>query len=310
MDRLFKAWQEKQRLSGGQLLAQGNVAYRLNDEHLFVSIIPPSDGMVYEFSYGEERKGWLSNSHCLFPYQQKMNTVSIRAKDLYGNVSRAIAVPVLTQAPEEVLPSISSPAFDFTKDSSLPFWDGLSASALLDSTSTRTQYADGIWTLGSKDTKWGNAAFAGPFLFKELEGDFTAEVLVEDVAGLVGRTRTSSESGIMIQDKDNPMAYLNNTILTGWNLGNLTRNAGVRTHQEGNTGQGLDFDPYLQIQKIGELFYLRSSRDGHNWNHLPNSPFKRPDLAGKKLKTGIYQTANNNQYGYGKFRGFRIWKVR
>src|SRR5690606_918540 len=119
--------------------------------------------------------------------------------------------------------------------------------------------------------------------------------------------RTSSEAGIMIQDDEKHASYLNNTILTGWNLGNLARSIGEGTHQEGNNGTGLDFEPYLQIQKVKGYFYLRSSKDGKIWTDLPNTPFRREDLQNRKLKVGLYQIAANNQEGYGAFEDVKIW---
>ncbi|MGE8298992.1 MAG: hypothetical protein ACN6OW_05420, partial [Sphingobacterium paramultivorum] len=99
-----------------------------------------------------------------------------------------------------------------------------------------------------------------------------------------------------------------NCILTGWNLGNLSRSIGPQIFQEENTGTGLNFSPYLQVQKVGNYFFLRCSGDGMDWKDLPGTPFLRPDLNGKRLRVGLYQIAGNNQLGYGEFERLRIWK--
>jgi len=96
--------------------------------------------------------------------------------------------------------------------------------------------------------------------------------------------------------------------LTGWNLGNLSRSIGPQTFQEENTGTGLNFSPYLQVQKVGSYFFLRCSIDGVDWKDLPGTPFLRPDLNGKRLRVGLYQIAGNNQLGYGEFERLCIWK--
>ncbi|MNY01990.1 hypothetical protein D3C86_1345420 [compost metagenome] len=112
----------------------------------------------------------------------------------------------------------------------------------------------------------------------------------------------------MIQAVENSNAYLNNTVLTGWNLGNLARSIGDQIHQEGNNGTGLQYAPYIQVQKVGNYFFLRSSPDGITWMDLPNTPFLRDDLKGQKLRVGLYQIATNNQQGYGVFEEFKIWQ--
>jgi len=83
---------------------------------------------------------------------------------------------------------------------------------------------------------------------------------------------------------------------------------GPEIFQEGNTGTGLDFLPYLQIQKTGDYFFLRCSVDGLKWEDLPNTPFLRKDLNGKTLRVGLYQLAGNNQLGYAVFDALRIWR--
>jgi len=158
------------------------------------------------------------------------------------------------------------------------------------------------------DTKLGDPVWGGPFLYRELAGDFTVEVNIADLAGLSDRTRTSGEAGLMVQDAADPSAYLINSILTGWNVGNLVRQVSPSAHREQSVGNGLGFEPFLQIQRHGLRFYLRSSVDGKNWNSLPGSPFLCSEWAGRTLRVGICQTANSNQKGYGLFEDFVIWK--
>lgn len=280
--------------------------YWINDDDFFVQIRTDQADLMYLFSTDQYDSGWIQEPYYLFNRAHLGKTISIFAKDEFGNVSEAqlIAVPKHKS-------SLRVKDFDqnFTLgEEEIPDWDGYQVGVYPDSTKVGIKGVDGQWTLSSKHTKWGDASLLPPFIYKELEGDFTLEVQVKDVPGLTSKTRTSSEAGIMIQAKGNPNAYMNNTVLTGWNLGNLARSIGDQIHQEGNNGTGLQYSPYIQVQKVGSYFFLRSSQDGITWIDLPNTPFRREDLKGQKLRVGLYQIATNNQEGYGVFEQFKIWQ--
>lgn len=311
VERRFGIWQEKSR---SEIFTYQPTAVvepqAINEDHVFMQIKHAPQDANYFFSTGAHQSGWIEQPYYLFDKHELGKTIEIFAKDEFGNVSLPLVIrdPVFT-APTLVSGPTDADKFDSSR-ASIPFWDGYSVSPLMDSTQTRIQLERQVWKLSSKHTRWGEPSLVGPFVFKELEGDFTVEVRVKDVAGLSAQSRTSSESGIMIQDSANPMSYINNTVLTGWNLGNLSRSVGPRLHQEGNNGTGLAFEPYLQVQKVGKLFYLRSSPDGKTWTDLPNTPFTREDLDGKRLKVGLYQVAGNNQEGYGEFEEVKLYQSK
>lgn len=278
----------------------------INDDAVFVQVEEEKPGLLYLFSCGGESSGWQKQPYYLFDGGLDDPSIRVYAKDEFGNVSLMLSSKIGLDKP--ILQSYTDEKGTFTlPDQEIPFWDAYQVSSYLDSTMTDIRLEQGVWHLGSKHTKWGDADLLAPFIYKALEGDFTIQVRVKDVAGLAAQSRTSSEAGIMIQDDEKHASYLNNTILTGWNLGNLARSIGEGTHQEGNNGTGLDFEPYLQIQKVKGYFYLRSSKDGKIWTDLPNTPFRREDLQNRKLKVGLYQIAANNQEGYGAFEDVKIW---
>ncbi|UZJ65570.1 discoidin domain-containing protein [Sphingobacterium sp. KU25419] len=280
--------------------------YWINDDHVFVQIRPDRTDLLYLFSTDQYDSGWIQESYHLFDRVHLGKTISVFAKDEFGNVSQAQRLVVPKQKPS-LLVQASNQTFTLG-DKEIPYWDGYQIGGYPDSTEVEIKGTHGQWTLSSKHTKWDDVSLLPPFIYKELEGDFTVQVQVKDGAGLISKTRTSSEAGMMIQATENPNAYINNTILTGWNLGNLARSIGNQIHQEGNNGTGLQYSPYIQVQKVGNYFFLRSSQDGVSWIDLPNTPFLREDLKGKKLRVGLYQIATNNQEGYGVFEGFKIWQ--
>lgn len=280
--------------------------YWINDNNIFVQIRGDRSDLLYLFSTGQYDTGWIQEPYHLFDRAHVGKTISIFAKDEFGNVSKALVVDIPKSKPLLIAPSVTQ-TFDLGQKE-IPYWDGCQVGTYPDSTQVRISGVDGQWTLGSKHTKWGDAKLLPPFVYRELEGDFTIQVHVKDVAGLAEKSRTSSEAGIMIQAGEQFNSYINNTVLTGWNLGNLARSIGYQTHQEGNNGTGLQFFPYIQIQKIDDYFFLRSSQDGITWIDLPNTPFLRSDWKGQKLRVGLYQIATNNQEGYGLFEHVKIWQ--
>lgn len=289
-------------------LAERGEAYQINGTDVFVAVANTSDLLSYAFAYSGQSSGWIKEPHYLFNRAQPGDKVEVLVKDVFGNVGQPATMTISSSTPKDRLQGKND--LDWDMDKKIAYWDGISLPTDRDSTALDIKQLPGSeWRLASKDTKWGAQGWNGPFLYEELSGDFTVEVKVADVAGLASGTRTSSESGLMIQDPASGRSYLNNTILTGWNLGNLVRNIGRDVHQELNTGAGMQYEPYLQIQKVGAYFYLRSSADGQKWNNLPGSPFVRKDLDGKTLRVGLYQVANNNQLGFGTFQQFKVWQT-
>jgi len=306
VDAKFSQWKEG--LAKG---LDGYVPQVLSPPHLInadqvFAQVEKKPGMWYLFRSDGESSGWKQQSYHLFKSSGPGKSIEVLAKDAFGHVSEPVVEAISAQKPKLVQPA-QDESYS-AKDQKIPFWDGYQYSERIDSTQTALSYLAGTWKIQSKNTKWGDADLLAPFVFKELEGDFTLEVKVSDVVGLGRKVRTSSEAGVMIQSMDRKDAYISNCILTGWNLGNLSRSIGPQIFQEENTGTGLNFSPYLQVQKVGSYFFLRCSIDGVDWKDLPGTPFLRPDLNGKRLRVGLYQIAGNNQLGYGEFERLCIWK--
>jgi len=305
---IYHAWRE---MTEAEIIQKNLVAgvapYRINDQQVFADIHGANNAIRYLLKYGHQESAWSTAPHALFDYDKHVDHVEAMAKDIFGNVSAPASFAVSTKKTVNI--PVDAYSFDRKHSRELPFWTGMTLPAAADSMQVDVLAADGVWRLASKDTKWGIKETLGPFLYKKLSEDFTIQVQIADVAGQSTGTRTSSEAGLMVQDAANPAAYINNTVLTGWNLGNLARNIGPAVYKEANTGTGLDYQSYLQIQKVGASFYLRASKDGVHWVDLPNSPFVRPDLLDKELNIGIYHMANNNQLGYGLFKAIQVWRI-
>lgn len=308
-DQIKAKWQEWKEKMAAYAVPEtpeilGSVRY-INADNVFVQIKKQRDGLQYLFRSNGEHSGWIMQNHHLFNRTELGNAIEIYVKDEFGNVGYMKTMHVPAQEPK-CFSSMLTQKYTI-EENTIPFWDGYQASLLIDSAQIAITGLGESWRIQSRYTKWGDVNFQPPFLFKEITGDFTMEVHIKDVAGQRSKNQTSNEAGIMIQAVDSREAYITNNILTGWNLGNLSRSTSQGILQEGNTGTGLDFLPYLQVQKAGDYFFLRCSKDGITWNDLPNTPFLRTDLRGKKLRVGLYQLAGSDQLGYGDFDHVKIW---
>jgi hypothetical protein len=61
------------------------------------------------------------------------------------------------------------------------------------------------------------------------------------------------------------------------------------------------------VEKNGERFYFRTSKDGKVWEDMPGSPLIHLELKNKKLKVGLYQVTYTDKDGYVSFDNFKLW---
>jgi hypothetical protein len=98
---------------------------------------------------------------------------------------------------------------------------------------------------------------------------------------------------------------LQNSIFPGWGIGNMVTSLDSRDRVQTNNQTAWNFYKYLQVQRSGNLFYLRASSDGISWKELPGSPVLRNDME-RKLQVGLFHATYGKQSGYGTFDNFRI----
>lgn len=232
----------------------------------------------------------------------KIYSYSVKVKDNYGNVSEpSKSLKVSTKSG---LFNLSQDKFlvvrDYRKDSKGTIWDGFEGEA--DSVKSE----GGHLTLASTDTKWDGVAQRGPFLCKNIEGDFVAEVLVSDVSGLSEKKANgANDVGLMVLADDGSSSLIQNSIFPGWGVGNMVTNLNSNGRFQFNNASAWKFYPYLQIQRQGYQFYLRASADGKIWQELPGSPLVRKDI-GASVKVGLFQCTYGVNSGYGRFKDFKV----
>ncbi len=237
---------------------------------------------------------------------------SYKVRDNLGNVAGSSAVATASTN----LSQFTITADDFSGSKNFTagnvagaVWDGL-LSSNANQTNIKVVAGNHGLRMSSVGTNWdGNTPF-GPFLYKTLTGDFVAEVQITDVSGLAEKKVAGNhESGLMVRlagDSASGERLIQNGIFPAWNVGNMLTNLVNGDRRQTNTQSAWNFNRYLQIQRSGDLFYIRTSNDDVHWMDLPGSPVLRTDMNGKALQAGLYQCTYGPQPGFGNFANFKV----
>lgn len=235
---------------------------------------------------------------------QRHYTYTIKVRDNFGNVT--LNSPPAVVATDSALfiisqqngGAISIPArVDGLKGTS---WDGFTGNA-----DTVTQQG-GVLKFVSHNTFWDGSMPTGPFAFKQVEGDFVAEVILSEMLGFKQKKAYgANEAGIMVKEPFNSKKLLQNGVMPGWGVGNIVTNFNAGERKQVNNLAGWDFYPHLQIQRHGNLFFMRGSQNGKDWVNLSGSPIKRDDMR-HALEVGVYHATYGDIPGYAAFSDFQV----
>lgn len=147
--------------------------------------------------------------------------------------------------------------------------------------------------LESKDTNWADNNNSGPFLFKNVSGDFIVETFVSGYAGTVDAWVYNNDCGLLIRNPDNSNGEnnLQCSYFPIWGVGNTIRynTNGVRTDGQDESRTGFDADHYLRVERRGPLFYCSHSADGVAWTASNLSPYRLDNLNVETLQVGFQQ---------------------
>ncbi len=149
----------------------------------------------------------------------------------------------------------------------------------------------------------------GPFLYKVVEGNFIATVKVSDYAGTAEAPVYHNTCGLMARAVPGEAGpgedWVSIDYFPIWNCGNFVRSANddVRT-ENGHNGKAFGADPYLQIERSGNVFHFRTSSDGATWTEMAVSPLTRDDLEGVALQVGLFEATYSGDPGYAAFDDF------
>jgi regulation of enolase protein 1 (concanavalin A-like superfamily) len=156
--------------------------------------------------------------------------------------------------------------------------------------------SQGCLRLQSTNGRYDAGRPLGPLLYKTVMADFKATVQVKDYqmisfnnGGIMARVANRADAG-----EGEDWISVDYFPLYGGIYARMSDD-NHRT-ENANSGQGRNADKYLQLERVGNLFFLRHSSDGLNWHELPCSPITRSDLVNVPLQVGLFHaTYSDNQ---------------
>lgn len=234
---------------------------------------------------------------------QPVQKCFVSLKDDSGNFQKTISAEI--NIPEGMFSHFYDDGSGDTKK-----WDGVNLPKHASCISE-----NGSLKLTSSGTNFNmNKADNGVLLYKEVQGDF---IMQGKVIGMAGQDEKKSpaynEGGILVLDDSNPQGQ---TILQigafpSYNCGNMLTvvSPGIGRPQF-SSANGWEYDPYIQIERIGDVFYIRTSADGQTWTEKSGSPIELPSLSDKTLKVGFYHTTYSENEGWVMLDDFNLWQKK
>lgn len=311
----FNFWKQTQSFKTVQAgFASNPVAITPNMVHM-VANQPVLPGNVFQYLFinkaDKDAAKWSNTSDFIdFSVEpERQYEYTVKVKDNFGNVTQSSSIFItktdssgfIVKKPLGNAQSIPGSKNGLAGTS----WDGFMGSA-----DTLVQQG-GVLKMISHNTLWDGSETTGPFAYHKVKGDFVAEVKLSDLLGLEKKKAFgANEAGIMVKLPGKNDQLIQNGIMPGWGVGNIVTDLGRKGRMQSNNLSGWDFFSYLQIQRLGNTFFMRGSHDGKRWVELPGSPVKREDMAGADLEVGVYHATYGDISGYGAFEGFKVFQKK
>ncbi len=210
-----------------------------------------------------------------------------------------------------VHPQAFSDAFDedhdyLAQDIEGTGWDGYIGEGPRE-TADRIAAVDGTLVLQSTHGRYQEGWDPlGPLLYKSIDGDFKATVRIVDYqklsynnCGIMARAANPEDAGA-----GEDWISVDYFPIYGGIYARMADDG--RRAERGSNGQGGSADKYLQMELVGNLFFLRHSPDGATWQEMPRSPFLRSDLVNVPLQVGLFQATYSGNQGRVAFDDFSL----
>ena len=185
-------------------------------------------------------------------------------------------------------------------------WDGFLGAGQKE-TADRIEIAGGALNLKSTHGRYQEGWNPlGPLLFKTVTTDFKATVRIADYeslsfnnGGIMARVANDSAAG-----KGEDWISVDYFPIYGGIYARMADDG--RRVEKGSNGQGRNADRFLQLERKGNLFFLRHSKEGKAWQELNGSPFQRSDLVNVPLQVGLFQATYSDKQGQVSFDDFSL----
>ncbi len=139
----------------------------------------------------------------------------------------------------------------------------------------------------------------------EAEGDFVITAHFVDIDGSKRHSTPAYNEGGLIMSDGQTSVHIG--VFPAYDCGNMLTYLTRRGRPQYPNGKGWQYDPWMQLQRIGNKVYARTSLDGIHWVENDGSPVTIPANTGK-MHVGLYQTTYNNNQSWVEMDQIRIWK--
>ena len=185
-------------------------------------------------------------------------------------------------------------------------WDGFLGSGKRE-TADRIEISEGVLHLQSTNGRYQEGWNPlGPLLYRNVTTDFKATVRIagyESVSfnngGIMARVANDDDAG-----EGEDWISIDYFPIYGGVYARLADDG--RRAEKGSNGQGQNADRFLQLERKGNLFFLRHSKQGKAWQELNGSPFQRSDLVNVPLQVGLFQATYSDKQGQVSFDDFSL----
>lgn len=174
--------------------------------------------------------------------------------------------------------------------------------------------ANGILTLSSASGNFNaHSEDNAILLYQEVQGDFIMECKVVGMTGSDNqRTPAYNEGGLMVLCDTNPndQQIVQMGIFPSYNCGNmLTTVSHHGRRPQFPRGNGWQYDPWLQIEREGDVFHIRTSHDGKEWVETAGSPVEMSSMpTNTPVKVGLFQVTYTDNEASVSFDDFKLFK--
>lgn len=257
---------------------------------------------VYQF---DKQSGFSRETSALVPVSGTgRKSFTVLVKDAAGNVGQS----------QEAVLNVTADALqgaedDFSGTALSGDWHQLSGEK---ATEIRASVADGQLTLQSANGNFNaNSSDNGLLVYREVTGDF---LMQGKVTALTGSDRHATpaynEGGLMVLDDseaDN-QKIVQLGVFPSYNCGNmLTTISHHGMRPQFPRSNGWNYDPWMQIERHGDLIYVRTSPDGVTWTDMPSSPIEMHFKGDKPLKVGFFQVTYTDKTAAVTFDDFSLF---
>lgn len=253
-----------------------------------------------EVTYSES----TNNSSSLLATDGKGNQICfVNVVDDSGEYNKVLKAEV--SMPQEMFSTFNEDASDETMA-----WDGMNLPK-----NAGYEIENGALKLTSAGTNFNTEKSEnGVLLYKEVKGDFVMQAKVVGMAGEAEKTSPAyNEGGILVLDDSDAHGQhiLQIGAFPSYNCGNmLTLVSPEFGRPQFSMANGWEYAPYMQIERIGNVFHVRVSHDGVNWANASGSPVEFKEMAGKTLKVGCYHTTYSDNEGWVMLDDFYLWQKK